>query len=510
MSDPRSSSRRMPDWLRLPRRSDIPPLSYSITRDVDWKGDLYVYLVAVMGFIILIPVNYALTGYETVTQASPDYRPVQHHWYDAFTHKSEAPCDSYKFTVGDSFITTPGIFTYQLAYISGDEGTTSTIAYTGQTLEECDVLYMSATADARSQSSTIAAYIACKSEAQFPVVFTTSFRYDSSLTADWLVSPLAFKEVGQPISQNDLFLDVDEAMASASADLVGQVTNALLVIPNSSGPLLVSGEALPIGGYPPWWCTPSLFKTNSTCGIAVPPISLSLRNLYDATGIPILNTTTLPTNYNITINNAMQTILAAIRIDLGNILPNNFLVHRTPDVIGSTISPTIPIQGFQTPQTRLYTLIANSTWLNGHEGLGTLNPDSVSPSQITLEYQCRLKQRKSAGTLFVDVTVATLTLFKSGWGFALWLLILVKLWNKPEKKLCAGNDTLDGKLQELVDQAVEAKFQDQVRPAIEKALADRDVAKLPARPGPPTHRDTDATVQGLDGQLSVPSPSKQG
>ncbi|KAG8996686.1 hypothetical protein FRB94_011583 [Tulasnella sp. JGI-2019a] len=408
-----------------------------------------------MAFIILIPVNYALTGYETVTQASPNYRPIEHHWYDAFAKKSpEAPCDSYKFTVGDSFITNPGIFTYHMAYIFGGNTTSSAVDYTGQTLEECDVVYMSTTADARSQSSTISAYIACKSEAKFPVVFTTSFRFDASVTADWLLSPVAFKEVDGPISQNILFLDVDEAMASAGSDLVDQATNALQVASSNSGPLLVSAEALPIGGYPPWWCTPSLFNRNSTCGTAVPPVLNALSTkLYGATGNPIVNATP-PTNYTITINNAMQTILAAIRIDLGNIFPNNFLVYRNPDVIGRTISSTIPIQGFTTPISHLYQLIGNGDgWLQGHEGLGTLTPDSAPPSQITLEYQCQVKQRRSAGSIFVNVTVATLTLFNNGWTAVTALLIfLALLHRKEEKKSCAGHDALEARIRALENQ----------------------------------------------------------
>ncbi|KAG9034189.1 hypothetical protein FRB95_013709 [Tulasnella sp. JGI-2019a] len=439
------------------RRVSLPQLSYPITRKVEWKWGPVVYLLAAMAFIILIPVNYALTGYETVTQSSPDYRLVQHHWYDAFVHKTpEAPCDPYKSTVGDSFITNLGIFTYHIAHIFGGNATSTTVAYTGQTLEECDVAYMSTTTDARYRSSTIAAYIACKSEAQFPVVFTTAFRYDNSLTADWTVSPFVFKEVDQPLPNNLLFLDVDKAMASAGADLVDQVTNVLQVIPN--GPILLNAEALQIGGEPPWWCTPSLFKINSTCGTAVPPIldALSPAMLYDATGNTILNTT-LPTNYNITINNAMQTILAAIRTDLGNILPNNFLVHHNPDVIGRTISSTIPIKGFQPPPTQLYTLIANGdSWLQGHEGLGTLNPDFVSPSRITLEYQCQVKQRKSAGSLFVAVSVATLTLLNNGWTAVTGLLIFWALWRRSQARdLCGSHDALEARIQALERQVSE-------------------------------------------------------
>ncbi|KAG8987522.1 hypothetical protein FRB94_003610 [Tulasnella sp. JGI-2019a] len=469
------------DWIRRVRP---PPLSYSITRDVEWKWDPVIYLVAAIAFIILIPVNYALTGYETVTQPSPIYKPIEHHWYDAFAKKSpEAPCDSYKFTVGDSFITTASIFTYQLAYISGGEGTSSTIAYTGQTLEECDVAYMSATADARFKSYTIAAHIACRSEVQFPVVFATSFRSDGPLTADWTVSPLVFKEVDGPMSQSFLFLDVDKAMASAGADLVGQVANAFEDFTSIPGPLLLSAEALPIGEYPPWWCTPSFFNTNSTCGTAVPPISLYARNLYDATGKTVSNAT-LPTNYNLTINNAMQTMLAAIRIDLGNILPNNFLVHRTPDVIGRTISSTIPIKSFQpTPTSLLYTLIANGdSWLNGHAGLANINPNSVTRSQITLQYQCQVKQKKSAGSIFIAVTVATLTLFNNGWGIVTALLIFLALRHRPhEKKLCAGNGVLEAKIQDLERQAVEKApgGGDDSEPVVQASRPGSSTASLP-------------------------------
>ncbi|KAG9009725.1 hypothetical protein FRB94_011581 [Tulasnella sp. JGI-2019a] len=491
----------MANWIR---RIPFPPLSYSITRDVEWKWDPLIYLMAAIVFIILIPINYALTGYETVTQASSVYGPIQHHWYNAFGKKSpRAECDSYKFTVGDSFITTPGIFTYQLSYIAGAEGSSSTIAYTGQTLQECDVAYMSTTADARFSTYTIGAHIACKSEAQFPVVFTTSFQADGPLTSDWTVSPLVFKEVDPPLPNNLLFLDVDKAVASAGADLVGQVVNAFQVT-SGAGPLLVSAEALPIGGYPPWWCTPSVYNTNSTCGTAVPPISLSQRKLDDATGTAILNTT-LPTNYNITINNAMQTILAAIRIDLGNILPNNFLVHRTPDVIGSTISSTIPIQGFQPTPALLYTLIGNGdSWLQGHQGLSTLNPDSVTPSQITLEYQCKLQQRKNGGSLFIDITVATLTLFNNVWGIATGLLISLALRKRPhEKTLCAGNGVLEAKIQDLERQAVVEKT-----PGASNDPEPEPKVQSPERP-PYEKPVTGSETSDLEGQSSIPTLSRQ-
>ncbi|KAG8996687.1 hypothetical protein FRB94_011582 [Tulasnella sp. JGI-2019a] len=287
-------------------------------------------------------------------------------------------------------------------------------------------------------------------------------------------------------------------MASAGFDLTNQVANAFEDFTTTPGPLLLSAEAFPVGGYPPWWCTPSVFKTNSTCGTAVPPISLSRRGLYDATGNTFSNAT-LPTNYNLTINNAMQTILAAIRIDLGNIFPNNFLVHRTPDVIRGTISSTIPIQGFPTQTSMLYGLIGNGDgWLQNHGGLFTLNPDSVSPSQISLEYQCRVSQRKSARSLFIAITVATLTLFNTGWGIVTSLLIWLVLRHRPqEKKECVGNGTLEAKLRDQ-----EAKIQDLQRRMGEKLLAGNDA--LEAKTLDSEHEASEKPLAGSDDQVQVP------
>ncbi|KAG9008163.1 hypothetical protein FRB93_006730 [Tulasnella sp. JGI-2019a] len=421
------------DWiqrLRLPRRSDVPPISYPITRDIHWKSnrvDPAVYLLAGMAFIILIPFNYALTGYETVTKPNPDYNYTQHHWYDVFTGGTTpgSLCDPYEFTVGDSFITNMGIFTYQMMTVYGDGGTSTTFSYTGQTLEECDVAYISAVTDAQQQASTVVAYIACTNEAHFPVVFTTSVHLDASLQATQSVIESALYPINQQEPYSSIARDMSVVMQMASIDLIFQTYFGFNG--NSTGPSRLSAEAFQVSGdgYPPWWCTPSVFKTNSTCTTAVPPILDSLvgPTLRDTNSDQI--TRLQLTDYSLSINIIMQAMLAAIRIDMGSIFPNNFIVHRSSDLIGKTISPTLPVRA-------------------------ALNLASVSPSQITLKYQCQVKQRKSAGSLFIDVTVATLTLFNNSWGIAMWLLILVALWNSPEgRKSCASNEALEARVQDL-------------------------------------------------------------
>ncbi|KAG9022305.1 hypothetical protein FRB95_000398 [Tulasnella sp. JGI-2019a] len=107
----------------------------------------------------------------------------------------------------------------------------------------------------------------------------------------------------------------------------------------------------------------------------------------------------------------MQTMLAAVRIDLGNVLPNNFLANRSLSLINQTILSNV--NGNASSQ--LYTMLAGGDgWMgDGYPDLRYVSTDTP-PSQIMLQYQCQVEQKKSTGAIFVSVAVATVTLFQGG------------------------------------------------------------------------------------------------
>ncbi|KAG9029708.1 hypothetical protein FRB95_005004 [Tulasnella sp. JGI-2019a] len=418
----------------------LPRFNYAITRDIRWRLEPYGYALAAIAIGILIPLNYALTGYETVTQPNVDYNYVPRHWYNRFAPlpKPGSRCDAWKFNTGDSFVTSPGIFTYQLTQVLGmgdGSGSSSSISYRGQTLDYCDVAYMSVTADTRFQTSSIVANIACTNEEQlFPVMFSTTFQstnYDgASSTFDSKVNAI----IGDLTTNNTLSGDVSLLVMDAGNDLTSHVTNAFQATPNHTGPTLITAYTSVSDSdtfFPPWWCPPATSKINTTCTTTLPLIWDSTSDsltLLDADGNDAgLPSNSSPSNYSLAINNAMQAMLAAVRIDLGNILPNNLLVNGSSELIAKTIASVLPVQGASVEadtSSQLYeALIDPNTSVSADIEKG-------GSAQIALEYQCRVDQRKSSGSIFVAVIVATVTLFKSGW--AVFLLLVTFLAKRAE------------------------------------------------------------------------------
>lgn len=145
----------------------------------------------------------------------------------------------------------------------------------------------------------------------------------------------------------------------------------------------------------------------------------------------------LLTNYSAAIGNAMQTMLAAVRLDIGNIFPNNFLVY--PDAINATIASELPVPGasavFDT-SSGLYG-IGISKQLHDDRVGGTsdnvlfMPMNASQPSVIDIQYLCHFPQEKTPSQAFISVLVATLSMFSSGWAaFLLVATYLVKRRNR--------------------------------------------------------------------------------
>ncbi|KAG9029702.1 hypothetical protein FRB95_004998 [Tulasnella sp. JGI-2019a] len=441
----------------------LPRFSYAVTRDIRWRLEPLAYVLAVIAIGFLIPVNYALTGYETVTQPNTDYNYVPHHWYTRFTRapKPGTFCDAYRLNIGDSFVTGPSIFTYQLASILGDESASaaSSIPYKGQTLEYCDVASLSVTADARLQTSTIVAGIACTAETEFPVTLTTTVHTTAYDSVTSTYEEKGSNEVGDLVALNSgsLPVNVSYLVTQSSADLIGHFVHVFRTMPGYTGPALLSVSTNETEPYPPWWCSTAVSGTNTTCATTVPPISDTLRTptLLDVDGYKVIYNSSLPSNYTLAINNLMEVMLAAVRIDLGNILPNNVLVNRSSELIANTVAQTLPIEGGSSNDTSyLYEVLVAPATNSSYYSPVDLGEGPIPPSQIALEYQCREEQRKSPGSILVAVVVATMTLFKGGWAVFVILVTFFAKRAEPEgERLCAGHEALEARIRDLERQS---------------------------------------------------------
>ncbi|KAG8872728.1 hypothetical protein FRB97_007411 [Tulasnella sp. 331] len=428
----------------------FPRLTYTITRDIHWRVEPLVYLVALLAIAILIPLNYALTGYEVVPTSSPDYNYVPNHWYSRFAPRPKpgSYCSPNKLTIGDSFVTNTSILTYQLVTVLGSSKQTSSqanIDYKGTTLESCDVLYMSARVDARLLTSVIMAGVACTDEMGFPVVFSTSF--NSAAYHDDPSTSLGLKfnyQIAIWTEIASLGFAVSSYLEYAATDLFTHVSNIYQSMPNGTGPALISVSADPGNStFPSWWCSVSNSTTDSACRTTNPNIPLALDDmtLLDMNG-GIIDTPSLADKYASAVSNAMQVMLAAVRLDLGNVLPNNILVNQSSELIDATIASSFP---GDRNSSELYPLFNSA---NGPSVV--VGEEEKFPSVIAAEYQCKVEQRKSAGSILVAVSVATLTLFKGGWAvFLLILTFLAKRAQPEDCQACAGHEDLVARVREL-------------------------------------------------------------
>jgi hypothetical protein len=107
--------------------------------------------------------------------------------------------------------------------------------------------------------------------------------------------------------------------------------------------------------------------------------------------------------------NIAQTILAAVRIDLGNPSRNNFFLNRS--VLNTTLFGTFPAN-------KLLNLnVSSSILYDANVNSGMLPLAVGGPAHIQVLYLCQLQQLKSYGSLVISVLVATLSMFSAGWAF---------------------------------------------------------------------------------------------
>lgn len=199
----------------------LPRLSYAVTVDFSWRWFApTAYLAALVAIAALVPLNrtspaktncsqnnfspisffpVALTGYETISVTLTDFNAVPHHWFNRF---KSAPlpgslCEPHIFSVGDSLLTNYSIFPWTVQAIGAPDTNTftSSLAYRGMSLENCDVTQMALTAD-EHDDGTITVQVACLSPFLTLTTSTSlgSYASGSQVVADfseWVGAPIA-------------------------------------------------------------------------------------------------------------------------------------------------------------------------------------------------------------------------------------------------------------------------------------------------------------------------------
>ncbi|KAG8995951.1 hypothetical protein FRB94_008688 [Tulasnella sp. JGI-2019a] len=340
---------------------------------------------------ILIPLNLALTGYETISVVQSDFNAVPDLWFWRFGNKPlpGTLCDPRILSVEDTVFTNYTLLPWTIDAISenlslglfGNANTKAsipTLTYSGHNLDNCDVIYLGIVGTLQPSAVTCKVIVACN-DTDLRIMMSTAYTVDG--------------------------VDLDEDK------IVRHDTSVDIMLRGVVGDMSGSGMTDPLGLRAMW--SPSLGSPNGAAfchnqrlgpiGQSCTAVPISLPNVMltltwaDGT----VNTTTfssyslIPPNLRTTfITIAMQLMLTAARLDVGNVFPNNFLVY--PNVINATITDE-GLRDF---------IIDNSL-----QGLG----DTSRPAVIASQYLCHFPQRESLGSAIISVLVATLSMFGSAW-----------------------------------------------------------------------------------------------
>lgn len=179
------------------------------------------------------------------------------------------------------------------------------------------------------------------------------------------------------------------------------------------------------------------------CVESTPPsIPMTLEILGESNGRVLTDTATsfLPL-FSETLGNAFQTMDAAVRVDFGHTIYNNFLTNAdlgplalSPTFPTLTLSPNGTVSSTGEHSSTLYELVTGT--------FGDLTPDQTAivslpldasqPSRLQVPYLCHFSTRKSTGSLIVSVLVATLSMFTAGYGFVMFIASNIETFHRPE------------------------------------------------------------------------------
>jgi len=152
---------------------------------------------------------------------------------------------------------------------------------------------------------------------------------------------------------------------------------------------------------------------------------------------PIQNSYPLDADIEQPAYNILQTLYAAVRVDLGNPSLNNFILN--PLALNATIVEKFPATPYNQDQN------STTSWLyyylhNPNSDPQKYFPLNVSgPAHVQVVYPCRFRQRKPLGSLIASVLVATLSMFSGAWAIFIFAATAVAKRADPAANRCDGH-----------------------------------------------------------------------
>ncbi|KAJ6628621.1 hypothetical protein B0H10DRAFT_1904954 [Mycena sp. CBHHK59/15] len=423
----------------------MPSLDYPITRT--YPGRIFAPAAFGGAFVVLLflaVINSALAGYDTVTGFASDFNVTQSHWFDRFLPpaakaKPGTLCAPRLLGLGDTITTNYTLFQYSIASIDTANAGDSGFSYQAWTLDNCDITSLYVNGDLNSFIIEYTAVVSCRADA-YQILQGNNF--EITARADWYESLLAGKYPSllgaQKASKNrragtyNKSMDargsvLDSIMAVSSAEF-GERVIEILELTNNTSPTIISFQA----DFP--WCPASLGR-DAPCAVQVPPVNITAMFEYIPNFGGVQYFATDPSNQTLVnndtsgiISNTVQAVYAAVRLDLGNRSPNNFLLNTSmiPEAVLSSFPQTHPPRAGIVPMTEsyLYSILVNDGFYSknvssDYDIPGLLPLASPGPAVLDGVYLCQFQQRKPLGSAFIAVLVATISMFGTGWGIFL-------------------------------------------------------------------------------------------
>ncbi|KAJ7059644.1 hypothetical protein C8F01DRAFT_1059039 [Mycena amicta] len=443
--------------MRLPR----PTLTYPVTREYPASFSLAAYGGAVVVIAFLIVINVALTGYETVSVFSSDFNMTQHFWYDhflpSFARSDTTPgnlCTARLLGLGDTVTTNYSLFQYTIASIDTPNAGDSGLAYTGWTLDDCDVTALYINVVGQTLTGDYTALVTCAATAQRNASFTLRADWSQSTLLGKYTSILGVKQASLTRADARGFV-LGALVATTGSDWVWGLE--LLQLTNFTSPETISLAA----------AFPHCPASGSCVSADPPPLNITGTTEISGGTSQCYQRATAGPNDTLglahVLSNTIQSLWAALRIDLGNPSPNNFLVNTSviPHAIFSSFPIPVTLPGAATTlpnESYLYSMLVGDGYYahtqndSSFVGVPSLLPLNVpGPAVLDGVYLCQVQQLKHAGSVFVAVVAGTYSMFNTGWAV---FLLLAGMWfgrrggdeevngREESKGACAIDDVL--------------------------------------------------------------------
>ncbi|KAH8831318.1 hypothetical protein DL96DRAFT_820177 [Flagelloscypha sp. PMI_526] len=396
-------------------------VEYPITRPFGsrWFAPV-TYTLAFLLLVVLVVVNTALAGYETVTVFSDSYNATHPLWFHKFlvTQKPEPGtlCDSKLFNVGDTFTTNYSIFQWQVEYIAVANVASSGFAYKGTPLDGCDVTSIYVDGDMTGWNMDVTGVMTCKpTDGSYEFTARSSYSI-SALAGNYHpilgVTGVANPRVATSTPRGDVRpLLINAAAQTAALDVADRIEARLTTQASTSPVRLSAALELP-------WC-PQV-SAGAACSTKPPTFTIqeldavySNTSLVQATNDDLDYRNPLVVDMYPPMANLIQIVYAGFRVDLGISSPNNILTQE--GAWKSTLNTTFPATStLPAVDSKLAHFLSKPSDF----GIPSNSiPLSTSGSaEIRVVYPCKFQQRKKTGSAIIAVISATSAMFTAAWG----------------------------------------------------------------------------------------------